>query len=720
MAFNFATQQIPFAIMGILVLVIGVVVWNRKSSPGATPMTICLTAIAFWIFSRTLMISAVNFEDKVLWAIIMFFCIATSSIAWLYFCFEFSGYWDIKKRKYIIFLYILPVFSAIIVLVRPEFQINWLDTKPILSNGSIIWQKTFLFWLTWIYLFSLALIGTGALIRSGLRGPSIRSRQVLILTAGTVIAIFGIAINGLGYNRNGNLDFLPYLFVVAGMFYIITIFRLKILDVVPQARNVLIDNIPNGIIVVNTGGYVVDMNSATERILGAEKKNVLGNRLDKISPSMGFTNAGGDRVSEVITVNKKESTSYLDVRINSLIDQDLKLKGTLLIMTDITQRKKMEQELSENEIRYKTLVEQSRDGVLIVQDGNYVYANCAASEITGYSIEEILKKPKPFTIAREDNGLSETGISAMNRETEIIDDYYETRIRLKNGSQKEVEVTIGAITFNGRAAHMLTLRDISERKVTQRKLAILYAEEVKLRSSLQEEIDKRNKYTGAIVQELNTPLTAILKSSDLLESQVQETTHIALINNVRRAALNLEHRTNELLELTRGEIGALKISKVPVNIFDLIKEITEDIAPIAGSKGLDLQIQVTRDLPLVEGDKNILSQVLMNLLTNAIKFTAKGKILVKAYISDENYILVQVEDTGIGIDSLHMENLFDPYRRKPVGGMQFSGLGIGLALSKMYIELHEGKIWAESKFGQGSIFSFTIPIYRNHSESHSS
>jgi signal transduction histidine kinase len=255
----------------------------------------------------------------------------------------------------------------------------------------------------------------------------------------------------------------------------------------------------------------------------------------------------------------------------------------------------------------------------------------------------------------------------------------------------------------------MVLRDITERKLTQRKLETLYSEERRLSNSLQEEIDKRSKYTRALVHELRTPLTSILASSELLESEINDSILSALVKNIRRASLNLEQRINELIELARGEIGMLKINPMPLDMSELIREIVSEMTPVASGKGLAMVSEIP-DLPLVQGERSRLRQVMTNLLSNAIKFTNKGTVTVRASKYGSDLILVQVQDTGRGIDKEQMEDLFDPYRRKTNTGWEMGGLGIGLALSKIFIDLHKGRIWAESTPGSGSIFSFTIPI----------
>ena len=187
--------------------------------------------------------------------------------------------------------------------------------------------------------------------------------------------------------------------------------------------------------------------------------------------------------------------------------------------------------------------------------------------------------------------------------------------------------------------------------------------------------DKRSKYTRALVHELKTPLTSILASSELLESEIKDEIPASLVKNIRRAALNLELRIGELLELARGETGLLKINKIPLDLGGLIREILSEAGPVAAQKNL-LLISDIPALPLVYGDKTRLRQVIHHLLSNAVKFTNKGTIAVSARSDDANFVMVQIKDTGRGIEKDQMDNLFDPYRSKIRAGEEIGGIGM--------------------------------------------
>jgi signal transduction histidine kinase len=202
-------------------------------------------------------------------------------------------------------------------------------------------------------------------------------------------------------------------------------------------------------------------------------------------------------------------------------------------------------------------------------------------------------------------------------------------------------------------------------------------------------------------------------SGELLEEEVKDHLFLELIKNIRRSSFKLQQRISELLELARGEIGMLKINAGPLDMEKLLREGVSEMSPIAAAKGLTIILEIT-NLPLVMGDKTRLSEVMSNLLSNAIKFTSSGVVTVTAASDDSGQVLVSVKDTGRGIDEERIKNLFDPYLRKEsYEGQDLGGLGIGLALCKLFVELHGGKIWVESQPGSGTVFSFTIPISRN-------
>jgi PAS domain S-box-containing protein len=708
MTFDFSSYSLIFIFMGILVLILAAVIWTRRESPGALPISICLMAIALWLFARTLMTSASFIGDKVFWAKIMYCCTVTVVVMWFSFALDYSGSHWWRKKQNLFLLCFIPAISLIIVSTSGLQHLNWLKVQPYLSGDLILWERAPLFWVVFVYSLILMLTGFGVLFRFGIRNSRNQLFQICILALGTIIAGFALIAHAIGFIGDEQIHLIPYLFFVAGLFYVLTIFRYKFFDVIPQARKALVEHMPDGIVVLNSAGSIADMNPAAEKILKSDRMKVFGKRIDKTFPWLGLSKPENPIGQHNLVECENEGYELLDVRLIP-IQVGQKLKGKLLLLRDISEHRKVEKTIRDSELRYRTLVDQSTDGVLIVQDGVFKFANRTFSEISGYPVFEIVGQAVAFVMPENETEVVNK-LRSFRTEEKPAAEYFDVRLKRKDGKLREMEAIVSMITFMGHNAYLLTIRDITDRKINQMKIQNLYQQEVLLRKGLQDEIDKRSKYTRALVYELKNPLTEILVSSELLDSLVQEGTQKALVRNMRRASSNLENRINELMELEKGETGKLKINLMPVDLSQLIDQIAREIFPAALNKGLTLEFNIDASLPVIQGDWVRLSQVINNLLTNAVKYTSTGKIVLTARNYDAENVLFEIKDTGKGLDRDQMEYIFDPYRRKPAGGMQFSGIGIGLALCKIYVELHEGKIWVESTYGSGSTFSFTLPI----------
>ncbi|MFC2022187.1 ATP-binding protein, partial [Chloroflexota bacterium] len=272
-----------------------------------------------------------------------------------------------------------------------------------------------------------------------------------------------------------------------------------------------------------------------------------------------------------------------------------------------------------------------------------------------------------------------------------------TRISMKGRD----ELTLVANTING----MLGALQESDTELKE-----LYQNEKDLRRGLEEETQKRLEYTRALVHELKTPLTPVLAATELLLEEIKEERLMRLVQSIDRSASNLNRRVDELLDLARGELDMLELNPESVDPVSLLQEISDEMTPVALGNEQSLTFELPSSIPVVSADRERLRQVVQNLLNNALKFTpAGGKITLRAREDGAN-LVVEVQDTGLGISKKDQEQLFDPYYRVESDGERLSGLGLGLALSKSLVKLHGGRIWVKSKQGAGSTFSFSIPL----------
>jgi len=247
-------------------------------------------------------------------------------------------------------------------------------------------------------------------------------------------------------------------------------------------------------------------------------------------------------------------------------------------------------------------------------------------------------------------------------------------------------------------------------KQAQEESGRLYEREKALRQELELEMRKRVEFTRALVHELKTPLTPVIASSELMVDLLKDEPWLSIARNINRGASNLNKRIDELLDLARGEIGMLKLQPKWLLPLKLIREVVADMTQVASSSGQSLLMDLPPSLPRVWADEARLRQVMLNLLSNACKFTPEGGSITIRAKEDNGNLVVEVKDTGPGVTEEEQLRLFQPYYRTERDRERLSGLGLGLALSKTLVELHKGQIWVESKRGEGAAFSFSLPL----------
>jgi len=339
--------------------------------------------------------------------------------------------------------------------------------------------------------------------------------------------------------------------------------------------------------------------------------------------------------------------------------------------------------------------------------GIIVDENKALAEFSGYPLEELLGKSFYSIFADE--------AEAKNIEKPTVEKGYvrekELTVLTKDGEKILVCVSTHARTDDsGNVSYVASLMDITERKQAEEKLQESYNRELELRQELEEEVKKRVELTRILVHELRTPLTSVLASSELLIDKLHEEPWLSLAKNIYRGASNLNSRVGQLFDVVRGELDMLELNPQQVDPLRLLHNVAGDMTPVASSRKQSLTLDLPSSLPLIWADEDHLHQVVLNLLGNASKFTPEeGEIVLRARVKDAN-LIVEVQDAGPGIPPEEQGQIFELYYQWKTGAQRFSGLGVGLALCKMFVELHGGKIWVESQVGKGSTFSFSLPI----------
>ncbi|HEX4238015.1 MAG TPA: GAF domain-containing protein [Xanthobacteraceae bacterium] len=243
-------------------------------------------------------------------------------------------------------------------------------------------------------------------------------------------------------------------------------------------------------------------------------------------------------------------------------------------------------------------------------------------------------------------------------------------------------------------------------------------EEIQEKSRQVEEASKhKSQFLANMSHELRTPLNAILGYAELVLDGIYGDAPEKMRNVLERIQTNGKHLLgliNDVLDLSKIEAGQLVLSLNDYSIKDMMQGVYVAVEPLAGNKKLNFKLEVPPDLPPARGDERRLSQVLLNLVGNAIKFTDTGEVAIKASTANGSYT-VAVRDTGPGIAEADQAKIFEEFQQSESTHTKAKGgTGLGLAIAKRIVEMHGGRLWVESTLGNGATFFFTVPLRVEH------
>jgi two-component system, sensor histidine kinase and response regulator len=382
------------------------------------------------------------------------------------------------------------------------------------------------------------------------------------------------------------------------------------------------------------------------------------------------------------------------------------------IAQDITERKRAEEALQESEQKFRAVFEGAAESIYL-QDfkGRFLDVNRKGHELLGYTREELLRM-SPLDLD-EQVDMVQDRIQTILREGSLS---FETILTRKDGTRLPAEVNSQLITYGEQPAILAVVRDITERKQTEKKLKNVANElEDRVRErtlELEQANQAKNKFLANMSHEIRTPLSGILGLAELsLDVSEPDVLHDN-VEMIRSSALSLNTIINDLLDFSAIEAGRLNIRPLEFSIREELARLIDGFQEQAALKGLAFEFHIADEVPeRVVTDPARVRQILINLLNNAIKFTLKGKITFIVQCPDPDHLTFSVADTGIGIPENRIKDIFQSFTQlEATVNKRFGGTGLGLAISKNLAELMGGSIEVKSKEGVGSVFKLLIPV----------
>jgi PAS domain S-box-containing protein len=430
---------------------------------------------------------------------------------------------------------------------------------------------------------------------------------------------------------------------------------------------------------------------------------------------------GIEDIYELTYIRKDGSRFPAVVSITALRDPQDAIIGYLLIGTDNTSRKQIEaeqaqlgQSLRDHQFYTRSLFEANIDASMttdpsgIITDVNKqmeVLTDCTRDELIG----------APFKNYFTDPERAETAIKFALGEKKITD--FELTARTRDG--KQTVVSCNATTFYDRDRKLqgvfAAARDITERKRLDQVLLEKNVELEGARAVAEKTSLTKSDFLANMSHELRTPLNSVIGFSEVLQDQLFgpiNNKQQEYVGNILTSGKHLLSLINDILDLSKVESGKMELDLSSFPLRDSLEASMVILREKAMKGGLEFRLELSPEADVcVVADQRKLKQILFNLLSNAVKFTQAAGVVVVSARRDGDFIEITVADSGIGIRDEDLQKLFQAFTQlESVYTKGFEGTGLGLALTRQFVEMHGGRIWVRSEFGAGSRFIFTIPV----------
>jgi PAS domain S-box-containing protein len=472
-------------------------------------------------------------------------------------------------------------------------------------------------------------------------------------------------------------------------------------------------------------GVLLDLNKASVDAFEYPREELLGLPLQHLIPPekkadfehdyLDVIRATGKAEGIMVALNKQGKKIYL-LYHNYLVANEGEQPYVIGFSQDITARFDAERALKRSEEKYRNIIANMNLGLLEVDAREHiVYANNSFCEMSGYALEELVGRSASQMFWNDEHSVLNHDV--IKRRQDGDSDAYELKTRNKKGDQKWWLIS-GAPTFDTKGKFIGSIGihlDITLQKTLENQLRTA-------KSDAELSAQAKEVFLANISHEIRTPMNAILGIGRLLGKTHLGAQQKFYLNTINNAANNLLVIINDLLDFSKIEAGKLALEHIGFDLNATISNAIQILNHKAEEKGLLLHMDYGQGIaPVLIGDPYRLNQVLMNFLSNSLKFTEKGEVLIGCAVKSEDrnnqVIEFRVVDTGIGMSEEFLANLFDKFSQEDESvTRKFGGTGLGMSISKQLIELMGGAIKVRSEKNHGTAISFSITFEKGTAE----
>ena len=494
------------------------------------------------------------------------------------------------------------------------------------------------------------------------------------------------------------------------------------LDEGQQHLEMIMKNIHEAVITFSVEGEIMSVNKAAKKMLLINEDN---QSLDCYLKSFDLQNNIFEFMQKIKNEKSLEASdscfsSMAKRSDNSLFPVDISLSQSggeiptlIAVIRDVSRRKKIENELRAEQAIQSGVIEHSLNAIIVIdEDGMVSDFNKSACRTFGYLRSDVIGRDMADLIIPEDqrihhrNGMKhylETGKSnILNQRIEVL-------AMRKCGELFPIELTVIPIHSMGRTAFAAAIQDITERKKSEEDNKVS-------RDNAEKSNQFKSQFLAAMSHEIRTPMNAVLGLLGLVEETKLDSQQRNYINTALDSGKGLLSLINDILDFSKIEAGKLSLEYADFNVSQMLYGLTELMQVRAQGKNISLASYIDPNISdFLHGDQGRIRQILLNLISNAVKFTDEGCVIVRLdslNLNKQRYeICISVEDTGIGIKKSDQEALFDDFvQADGADNRRYGGTGLGLSISKKLVDMMGGSIEVESEEGKGSRFSVLLNL----------
>ncbi|HEY3388320.1 MAG TPA: histidine kinase N-terminal 7TM domain-containing protein [Prolixibacteraceae bacterium] len=738
----FTIYSVFFLATALVSFFVAFLAWQRRFVKGSKELTLLMIAAgigAFWLIFET---AAPTMSEKIFWSKLEFIGGIPTPVLYLIFVLRFTGKDKFISPKYIFLLFIIPVITFALTITNEHHNLIW-------SGFSAISEKTNLmeyfhgmgFWIGYIaYTYLMLLLAVVCLFSFIIRQNKPFSFQGWIVLISGLCPWITSVVYLTGSNPVTGLDISPISIIISGTLAAYAILNIRFLDLVPVAREMLVETLPDGILALDKQNRIQDINGAAIAFLGIPNKYIIGFPASDVGASAtwlmnaAISNDAGDQID---IQNNNENKTFRIIK-HTIKNQP---GSRLIVIQDITEQVASNKEIRAGEERYRQMFSMFRlmsdniDDFLWAKDmdNKYTFVNKTMCDrlLVAKSVHEPIGKTDAFFINRE----KETHPDNHEWHTFSIDPITTDILTISEKDSRKYD-TFGNVQgkflfldvhkapiwdhLGNQIGIVGTARDVTLTKQLEKEKTVALELLQKSENNLQKINAEKDKFFSIIAHDLRSPFSGFLglteiMAEDLPSLTMEEIRDISV--SMKKSAVNLFRLLENLLNWAKMQQRLIPLKKDLVVLHLVVEESVAMLLESAKTKEIEIIWHIPHEIEIF-ADTNMLQTIIRNLVSNAVKFTLPGgKVNISARTTKDKNVEISVEDTGIGMSPAMVDHLFRldiKTSRKGTEGEPSSGLG--LLLCKEFVEIQGGKIWVESDEGKGSTFHFTIPYNEKQEE----